>query len=101
MKSLFVCTAFLAISLVSSRLSAQTHLFIDVHHLGAGKVTAEAVADAHAKDLAVQKKYGTQFIKYWVDEKAGDVYCLLLLIPSRSAKHMRKRMAFYPIRFTW
>lgn len=57
--------------------SAKTKkLYIDVHHLGAGKVTAKAVAEAHAKDLAVEKKYGLSFIKYWVDEEKGDVYCL-------------------------
>lgn len=53
-----------------------THLYIDVHHLGAGKVTAAAVAGAHQKDLAVEKKYNVSFIKYWVDESKGDVYCL-------------------------
>src|ERR1700761_1038172 len=52
------------------------HLYIDVHHLGAGKVTADAVAAAHAKDLAVEGKYGVHFIKYWVDEAGGNVYCL-------------------------
>jgi len=52
------------------------HLFIDVHHLGAGKVTAEAVARAHAKDLAVESKYGVHFLQYWVDEAGGNVYCL-------------------------
>ncbi len=51
-------------------------LFFDVHYLGAGKVTAAAVADAHVKDLAVQKKYGVNFINYWVDEKLGVVMCL-------------------------
>jgi len=50
--------------------------FLDVHNLGAGKVTAAAVAGAHQKDLAVQKKYGVNFINYWVDEKAGTVFCL-------------------------
>ena len=52
------------------------HLFIDVHQLEPGKVTYEAVANAHAKDLAVEKKYGVDFIKYWVDEDKGLVYCL-------------------------
>ena len=51
-------------------------LYFDVHHLGAGKVTAKAVADAHAKDLAVQNKYHVNFINYWVDEKSGVVVCL-------------------------
>lgn len=52
------------------------HLYIDVHHLGPGKVTAAAVAQAHAKDLAVEGKYGVQFLQYWVDEAGGNVYCL-------------------------
>lgn len=51
-------------------------LYFDVHYLGAGKVTAKAVADAHEKDLAVQDKYDVSFINYWVDEKAGVVVCL-------------------------
>lgn len=50
--------------------------FLDVHNLGAGKVTAEAVAKAHEKDLAVQNKYGVNFINYWVDETKGVVVCL-------------------------
>lgn len=51
-------------------------LYFDIHHLGAGKVTAAAVADAHAKDLATQGKYDVKFINYWVDEKSGVVVCL-------------------------
>ena len=75
----------ISISFVSLHLLGQTsqttlpdstHLYIDVHHLGPGKVTAAAVAGAHQKDLAVEKKYNVQFIKYWVDVNKGDVYCL-------------------------
>jgi len=51
-------------------------LYFDVHHLGAGKVTAKGVEEAHAKDLAVQDKYHVNFINYWVDEKSGVVVCL-------------------------
>jgi hypothetical protein len=51
-------------------------LYLDVHELGAGNVTAEAVAEAHQKDLAVQGEHGVSFEKYWVDETAGKVYCL-------------------------
>lgn len=50
--------------------------YIDVHHLGVGKVTAQAVAEVHIKDLAIEKKYDVSFIKYWVDERRGNVYCL-------------------------
>lgn len=68
------------LSFVMSDLVAQTSkpnsLFIDVHLLHPGSVTAADVAGAHAKDLAVQSKYGVQFLKYWVDEKSGTVYCL-------------------------
>ncbi|MBI1341488.1 MAG: DUF4242 domain-containing protein [Terrimonas sp.] len=51
-------------------------LFLDVHELGANNVTAKAVAEAHKKDLATEKKYGVNFINYWVDEKKGKVFCL-------------------------
>ena len=53
-----------------------TTLFLDVHELGAGNVTAEAVAAAHQKDLAVQGKHGVRFLNYWVDEVNGKVVCL-------------------------
>ncbi|HEY4109614.1 DUF4242 domain-containing protein [Puia sp.] len=53
-----------------------THLYIDVHYLEPGKVTYAAVADAHRKDLAVEDKYGVKFVKFWVDEAGGKVYCL-------------------------
>ncbi|MEO5600178.1 MAG: DUF4242 domain-containing protein [Cyclobacteriaceae bacterium] len=49
-------------------------LYIDVHDLG--KVAFADVAEAHKKDLATQGKYDVNFIKYWVDEAAGKVYCL-------------------------
>jgi len=50
--------------------------FLDIHQLGANKVTASDVEAAHKKDLAVQKKYGVNFINYWVDERSGTVLCL-------------------------
>jgi hypothetical protein len=54
----------------------ERHLYVDVHELGPGQVTAEAVAEAHQKDLANQDQFDTQFLKYWVDEAQGRVYCL-------------------------
>jgi len=57
-------------------LSGNDDLFLDVHYLGAGNVTKEAVAGAHLKDLAVEGKYGVNLINYWVDEKQGVVMCL-------------------------
>ena len=49
-------------------------LFMDVHDLD--EVTAEAVAEAHSKDLAVQDDYDVNFVRYWVDETNARVYCL-------------------------
>src|SRR6187399_1607012 len=78
MKNLtFTITALLVI--ISSQLSAQKSgqkLYMDIHELEPGKVKFEDVASAHAKDLATQDKYGVSFMKYWVDEDAGLVYCL-------------------------
>jgi hypothetical protein len=56
--------------------NSKNNLYIDVHYLPDGKVKYEDVAAAHAKDLATESKYGVQFIKYWVDESKGVVYCL-------------------------
>jgi len=67
----FAATSFIRIG---SAAAGETHLYMDVHELES--VTASAVADAHAKDLAVQEKYGVGFISYWVDEANGKVYCL-------------------------
>jgi thiamine biosynthesis protein ThiC len=51
-------------------------LYMDVHKKVKG-VTAEAVADAHRKDLEHQSKHGVQFLSYWVDEKSETVFCLV------------------------
>lgn len=51
-------------------------LFLDVHHLGAGKVTAKDVAGAHQKDIAAQDKHDVKYLNYWLDESSGTVMCL-------------------------
>ena len=51
-------------------------LFLDIHQLGAGNVTPEAVAQAHEKDLAEESKHDVRFLNYWVDEVSGTVLCL-------------------------
>lgn len=66
------------------------HLFMDVHNLEPGKVTFAAVADAHQKDLATQGKYDVSFIKYWVDEAQGKVYCLAEAADSASVYNTHK-----------
>jgi len=48
---------------------------MDIHEIPGG-VKAEDVAKAHAHDVEVQGKYGVNYHKYWVDEKAGKIFCL-------------------------
>ena len=49
--------------------------YMDIHEIPGG-VTAEEIAKAHAEDLKVQGKYGVNYHRYWVNEKAGKVFCL-------------------------
>jgi class 3 adenylate cyclase len=51
-------------------------LYMDIHNLPEG-TTPEDVAKAHAKDMETQQKYGVEYHKYWVNEKAGKVFCLV------------------------
>ncbi len=50
-------------------------LYLDVHHKVPG-LTGDAVAKAHAADLAVQAKHGVSYLRYWYDEATGKVFCL-------------------------
>ena len=51
-------------------------LFMDVHTLGGPVPLAEA-AKAHAADVATQGRYGVDYLRYWVDEEAGKIFCLV------------------------
>src|SRR5215831_15269328 len=91
MKVSFRTLLLLAFTIISCKVFSQTsmadnegalktgskHLFMDVHRMGPGKVKLADVTEAHAKDLAVQDKYNAQFLKYWVDEKEGLIFCLV------------------------
>ena len=39
--------------------------------------TAQAIADAHEKDLKLQDKYGVRLLTYWFDEERGTTFCLV------------------------
>ena len=49
--------------------------FLDIH-TGMDGVTPEMLAQVHARDLAVQDKYGVRYIKYFYDAATGKVFCL-------------------------
>ena len=49
--------------------------YMDVHNVPG--VKAADVAQAHMKDLEVQDKHGVNYLKYWVDEEKGKIFCLV------------------------
>ena len=51
-------------------------LFMDVHSIDGG-VDVGDVASAHRADLATQTKHGVNYRRYWVDEEAGKIFCLV------------------------
>jgi uncharacterized protein DUF4242 len=51
-------------------------LFMDLHDLGPG-VTMDDVAKAHQADLATQGRHDVNYLRYWVDEEKGRVFCLV------------------------
>jgi hypothetical protein len=66
-------------------------LYLDVHTLEGG-VSAADVAEAHKKDLEEQAKHGVNYKNYWVDEKAGKIFCLVEA-PNAEAAHTVHREA--------
>ncbi|MFI5099034.1 MAG: DUF4242 domain-containing protein [Actinomycetes bacterium] len=51
-------------------------LFMDVHSLDGG-VAVSDVAKAHMADLQTQAKYDVRYLRYWVNEDQGKVFCLV------------------------
>lgn len=51
-------------------------LFMDVHNIEGG-VSASDVAGAHQADLDTQDAHGVEYLRYWVDETAGKIFCLV------------------------
>lgn len=79
-----------------ANLTAQTDTthssyYLDIHRLQPGKVKFADVADAHKKDLAIQRKFNVDFLKYWVDEKNGVVYCLSTALDSNKIRETHQQ----------
>jgi peptidyl-tRNA hydrolase len=51
-------------------------LFMDVHHLEGGVALGD-VAKAHAADLQEQAAHDVSYVRYWVDEGQGKIFCLV------------------------
>jgi hypothetical protein len=66
-------------------------LFMDMHSLDGG-VKADDVATAHMADLQTQDRYGVRYLRYWVDEGQGKIFCLVDA-PSQDAANRVHREA--------
>jgi len=51
-------------------------LFMDVHEIDGG-VSMDDVAKAHLADLQAQAAHDVRYLRYWVDEDHGRVFCLV------------------------
>jgi len=51
-------------------------LYMDMHSIDGG-VKADDVAQAHLADLQTQDRYGVRYLRYWVDEAQGKIFCLV------------------------
>jgi len=51
-------------------------LFMDVHTIDGG-VKVDDVAGAHLADLQTQDQYDVKYLRYWVNEEDGKVFCLV------------------------
>jgi hypothetical protein len=51
-------------------------LFMDVHTIDGGVAVAD-VAKAHLADLEKQGVYDVRYLRYWVSEQQGKVFCLV------------------------
>jgi hypothetical protein len=51
-------------------------LYMDVHTIDGG-VAVSDVAKAHMADLQTQTRFDVRYLRYWVDENNGKVFCLV------------------------
>jgi Protein of unknown function (DUF4242) len=64
-------------------------LFMDIHSIDGG-VAVKDVAQAHMADLQTQDAYGVRYLRYWVDEGAGKIFCLVDAPDSEAANTVHR-----------
>ena len=64
-------------------------LFMDVHTVEGGVASAD-VAQAHQADLQTQGKHGVNYLRYWVDERHGKVFCLVEAPSAEAAANVHR-----------
>lgn len=52
-------------------------LYMDIHTVDSEEFSAEDVVKAHMEDLAIQDRFDVKQLKYWVNEQAKTIFCLM------------------------
>ncbi len=64
-------------------------LYMDVHNI-AGGVTVDDVAKAHLADLEKQGDHDVNYLRYWVSEDTGKIFCLVEAPTSEAANTVHR-----------
>jgi len=64
-------------------------LFMDIHQITSG-VAIDDVAKAHLADLQIQAAYDVRYLRYWVDEQGGRVFCLVEAPSAKAAADVHR-----------
>ena len=62
-------------------------VYMDIHQVPPD-ATPSDVAAAHHHDVEIQDKYGVNYLKYWLNEKDGKVFCLCHAPDAESARRV-------------
>jgi len=77
-------------------------LYMDIHTLGE-HVSMDDVAKAHQADLAHQDEHGVNYLRYWVNEAEGQIFCLVEAPDAEAANTVHREAhglvadAIYPV----
>ncbi len=77
-------------------------LFMDVHNIDGG-VTVDDVAGAHKADLEKQSDHDVNYLRYWVNEDEGKIFCLVEAPDAEAANTVHREAhglvadAIYPV----
>jgi hypothetical protein len=64
-------------------------LYMDVHKKVDG-LTADAVMNAHRKDVETQGKHDVEYLNYWYNENEGTVFCLVRAPNKEAAERVHR-----------
>ena len=65
-------------------------LYLDEHTMPGG-VSAGDVAQAHLADLQTQADHDVRYLRYWVDETGGKVFCLVEAPTAEAAETVHRQ----------